>query len=100
MFVFVYVGKGTARKKGANSPSILVSSGYYIYFSRETYTVLLRVDHLGHRRRIKTEEKAKVVAAVWRTQFIQFLAALAILHQDDLNHIILVQFILFLISSW
>ena len=36
-----------------------------------------------HRRRIYTEEKAKVVAAVWGTEFIQFLAALAVLHQDD-----------------
>ena len=25
-----------------------------------------------HRRRIKTEEKAKIVAAVWGTEFIQF----------------------------
>ena len=31
-----------------------------------------------HRRRIKTEEKAKVVAAVWGTELIQFLAALAV----------------------
>ena len=31
-------------------------------------------------RRIYTEEKAKVVAAVWGTDFIPFLA---ILHQDD-----------------
>ena len=30
-------------------------------------------------RRIKTEEKAKVLAAVWGTEVIQFLAALAIL---------------------
>ena len=30
-----------------------------------------------HRRRINTEEKAKVVAAAWGTEFIQFLAALA-----------------------
>ena len=29
-----------------------------------------------------TEEKAKVVAAVWRTDLIQFLAAPAVLHQD------------------
>ena len=35
---------------------------------------------MKHRRRIKTEEKAKVVAAVWGTEFVQFLAALAILH--------------------
>ena len=27
-----------------------------------------------HRRRMKTEEKAKVVAAVWGIEFIQFLA--------------------------
>ena len=30
---------------------------------------------LGHRRRINTKENAKVVAAVWGTEFIQFLAA-------------------------
>ena len=36
-------------------------------------------------QRIRTEEKAKVVAAVWRTEFIQFLARLAVLHQDDLK---------------
>ena len=35
-----------------------------------------------HIRRVKTEEKAKVVAAVWGTEFIQFLAALAVFHQD------------------
>ena len=64
--------------------------------------------------RIYTEEKAEVV--VWVTEF---LAALAILHQDDLTnrmnssfsshrcsaiypflHIVLVQFIIFFISSW
>ena len=28
-----------------------------------------------HRRRIKTDEKAKVVAAVWGEEFIKFLAA-------------------------
>ena len=32
-----------------------------------------------HRRRINTEENAKVVAAVWGTEFIKFLAALAVL---------------------
>ena len=35
-----------------------------------------------HRRRIDTEVEAKVVAAVWGTEFIQFLAALAILHYN------------------
>ena len=44
-----------------------------------------RFGHWGgqHRRRIKTEEKARVVAAVWGTELIQFIAALTILHQDD-----------------
>ena len=32
-----------------------------------------------------TEEKAKVVTAVWGTELIQFLAALAIFHLDDLK---------------
>ena len=36
-----------------------------------------------HRSRINTEDKAKVVAAVWGTELIQFLAALTVLHQDD-----------------
>ena len=34
---------------------------------------------------IYTEEKAKVVAAGWGTEFIQGLTALAVLHQDDMN---------------
>ena len=33
----------------------------------------------GHRRRMELEDKAKVVASVWGAEFIQFLAALAIL---------------------
>ena len=37
------------------------------------------VCYAPRRRRIKTEEKAKVVAAVWVTEYIQFLAALAVL---------------------
>ena len=35
-----------------------------------------------NRRGKQTEEKAKVVAAVWGTEFIQFLAALQIYHQE------------------
>ena len=31
------------------------------------------------------EEKAKVVAPVWGTKFIQFLAAIATFHLDDLK---------------
>ena len=33
-----------------------------------------------NRRRINTEDKAKVVAAVWGTELIHLLAALAVLH--------------------
>ena len=40
---------------------------------------------LCHRKRIYTEAKAKVVAAVWGTEFFQILAAQAILHQVDLK---------------
>ena len=36
--------------------------------------------------RIYTEEKAKFIAAVWGEECFQFLAALAILHQDDLKN--------------
>ena len=39
-----------------------------------------------HRRRIKTEEKAKVVASVWGEEFIQFLAALAVLPRTILKN--------------
>ena len=38
-----------------------------------------------YRRRIYTEEKTKVVADVWRTEFIQFLSALAVLPRTILK---------------
>ena len=38
------------------------------------------------RRRIKTEEEAKVVTVFWGTKFRHFLAARAILYQDDLKN--------------
>ena len=41
------------------------------------YSVLVGV---GHKRRIKTEEKTKVEAFVWGKEFIKFFAALAVLH--------------------
>ena len=50
-----------------------------------------------HRRRIYTEEKAKVVAASWR-KLLQFLAMLAVFHQDELKN--RVQINLFFNSSW
>ena len=45
----------------------------------------LNMKTLSHSRRIYTEEKKKVVAAVWRTESIQFHATLQIQHQDDLK---------------
>ena len=36
----------------------------------------------SHRRRMKREAKAKVVASVWGEEFIKFLVALAILPQS------------------
>ena len=43
------------------------------------------INWCNHKRRIYTltEEKTKVVAAVWGTEFIRILAALAILHQNE-----------------
>ena len=45
---------------------VLFRKKIYYFFSQE------------HIRKIETEEKAKDVASVWGTEFIQFLAALAI----------------------
>ena len=53
--------------------------------SSELLGTFHRLVWCSHRRRIKTEKKAKVVAAVWGTELIQFFAVLAILHQDDLK---------------
>ena len=47
--------------------------------------IYVRNETMCHRRRIKTKEKAKVVAAAWGTESIHFFAVLAILHQDDLK---------------
>ena len=44
--------------------------------------ILLKCHGSAHRRIICTEEKAKVVAAAWGTELIQFLAAPAI-HMDS-----------------
>ena len=41
---------------------------------------------MNHRRGTYTGKNAKVVAAVWGTELIKFLAALAILHHDDLKN--------------
>ena len=43
-------------------------------------------DRAWQRRRIRTEDKAKVVAAVWRTEFDPIpCCTIAILHQDDMK---------------
>ena len=39
----------------------------------------------NHRRKIYSEEKANVVAAVWGTEFIKFLATQDFLHKDELH---------------
>ena len=57
----------------------------YLFYTLVFWSVWLAVGYLSgnHRRRITTEEKAKVVTAFWGTELIQFLAALDIFHQDD-----------------
>ena len=54
---------------------------YVSFFKTENLEPICRV-HEVHRIRINTEEKATVVAAVWGTELIKLLAALAILRQD------------------
>ena len=53
---------------------------------------------VAYKWRIDTEEKAKVVAAAWGTEFIQFLGALAILHNDYYEEYD--EFIRFFKPSW
>ena len=53
------------------------------------------------RRRIYTEETAKVIAAVWGIELIQLLATLSVLHQDDMKkRMNCTRMILFFKSSW
>ena len=49
-------------------------------------TVYSRRKDITYKRRIYTEEKAKVVAASWGAELFQFFAAFAILHQDELKN--------------
>ena len=44
------------------------------------------MDLLARRRRIYTEEKAKVAAASWGIELLQFLAPLTILLQNDFKN--------------
>ena len=72
--------KGEERRK---------TSIYFIgrIFDKQSFNKDIEKKGSMHRRRINTEEEGKVVAAVWedRTEWIQFLATPAILHQDDLK---------------
>ena len=54
--------------------------------------------NLFHRRRIYLEEKAKVVAVTWGKKLLQFLATLAILHQNNLKNMLICT--LFFNKSW
>ena len=54
-----------------------------VYVHCTMYSTVVRPAH--KKRRFYTEEKVKVVVAVWGTNYIQFLAALAVLHQDDIK---------------
>ena len=58
------------------------SYSFYIQFHWPQYVLYCTI----HRRRIKTEENANVVASVWGTGFIQFLNAIAVSHQDELKN--------------
>ena len=51
----------------------------YFFFQREFFVARIRPEFKKRRRRIFTDEKAKVVAAVWGTEFIQLLAILCVL---------------------
>ena len=50
-------------------------NNYFTYGKKKTILF-----HRRNRKRINTEDKAKVIAAVWGKEFIHFLTALAILH--------------------
>ena len=64
-------------------PATVLNESILLFCSESGDTSLVRKSN--PRRIFYTEEKAKVVTAVWGTECIKFLAALALLHQDDLN---------------
>ena len=63
---------------------ISVNLNYYPVSAGINYESLIRIRILRERqrRRIKTKEEAKVVTAIWGTEF---LVVLAIFHQNDLK---------------
>ena len=64
-----------------NSHGVIESRSLVLYGDREgRLSFLGNLDTADH-----TEEKAKVINAAWRTELLQFLTVLAILHLDDLK---------------
>ena len=70
-------------------PSPIILLTVPLFLSAKVLSFITRIKHgtviCHHRRRVNTEEKAKVVADAWDTELIYFSAALAILHQDGLK---------------
>ena len=62
-----------------------VEQGTRFFNNKQTKPIADMVNGGPTRRRIKTEEKTKVVAAVWGTECIQFFATLAVLPGKILN---------------
>ena len=65
-----------------------VKAEYIFYHEKITEIINFKQYYKSdqHRRRIKTEEKANVVTSVWGKEFIQFLAALAVLTRTIYNN--------------
>ena len=67
-----------------------LSQSWIYFFYQENFTAIINFKQYyksdQHRRRIKTEEKANVVTSVWGKEFIQFLAALAVLTRTIYNN--------------
>ena len=64
-------------------PSPVTTSSWRTFLTWSTLQLMARwgiYSPQTHRRRIKTEGKAKLVAASWGTEFIQFLAMIASVH--------------------
>ena len=79
------VGKGSGEWLG-EGVGVIVMLGYVIFRQmdhcirgEQWRDIAYMFIYQNHRRIINTEEKAKVVAAVWGIKFIHFLAELAIL---------------------
>ena len=86
-FVFLLVTEAQTRCRFVVVEELkIVEILYNSFFSQSCIHMF---ESCCHKRRIYTEEKAKIVAAVWGTEFFQFLAATVILQQNDLKHSLL-----------